>query len=99
MADRFLKEDGRMALVLPATVLRVKSCEGIRKLLSEKYHVEHIITTMQRSAFSESVRFREILIVARKTKPKDNAYTTVTVLKEIPATTVEAKVAAKLIGG
>jgi len=54
LADRFLKEGGRMALVLPATVLRIKSCEGIRRLWAEKYHVEYIITTWFRSAFSES---------------------------------------------
>ncbi|MEM2099958.1 MAG: N-6 DNA methylase [Thermoproteota archaeon] len=98
LADRFLKEGGRMALVLPATVLRVKSCEGIRKFWSEKYHVEHIITTMQRSAFSESVRFREILIIARKGRPNDDARTNVTLLKKIPTTVAEAKEITELIG-
>ncbi len=97
LADRFLKENGRMALVLPATVLRVKSCEGIRKLWSEKYHVEHIITTMQRSAFSESVRFREILMIAKKSRSNNDAHTTVTLLKKMPTTVAEAKEIAELI--
>jgi len=30
LADKFLKEDGRMALVLPATVLHVRSTEGLK---------------------------------------------------------------------
>lgn len=84
LADRFLNEDGRMAFVLPATVLHVKSSEGIRKLLSEKYHVEYIITTWHRLAFSESVVFREILLVAKKGKPLPKAITKICVLKRLP---------------
>jgi tRNA1(Val) A37 N6-methylase TrmN6 len=84
LADRFLKDDGRMALVLPATALHVKSAEGIRKLWSKKYEVEYIITTWHRLAFSESVVFREILLVAKKTKPSKEAVTKVCVLKKLP---------------
>jgi uncharacterized protein YeeX (DUF496 family) len=84
LADRFLKDGGRMALVLPATALHVRSSEGLRKLWSEKYHVEYIITTWHRLAFSESVAFREILLVAKKIKPPENAVTKVCVLKKLP---------------
>ena len=95
LADRFLNEGGRMALVLPATVLRVRSCGGLRKLWSQKYHIEHIITTYYRSAFSESVRFREILFVARKFSSKFSSTgvmkTTVTTLKRLPKTLTEAR--------
>jgi len=84
LADRFLKDNGRMALVLPATALHVRSAEGLRKLWSEKYHVEYIITTWHRLAFSESVVFREILLVAKKTKPSKGAITRVCVLKRLP---------------
>jgi len=91
LADRFLKESGRMALVLPATILRIRSCEGIRRLLAERYHIEHIITTWHRSAFSESVRFREILLVARKIKPTSDSKTVITVLKRLPSTLTEAR--------
>jgi len=68
LADTFLKDDGRMAFVLPATVLRLQSLEGIRKFLVENYRLDYIITTEQRSAFSEAARFREMLLVATKTK-------------------------------
>mgnify|MGYP000456882578 CR=1 FL=1 len=97
LADKFLKNNGRMALVLPATVLRIESCEGIRKLWAEHYHVEHIITTWHRSAFSESVRFREILLVAKKGQPVKNAKTVVTVLKKLPRKPSEARKTAELI--
>jgi len=84
LADRFLKDEGRIAFVLPATTLHIRSSEGIRKLWAEKYHVEYIITTWHRLAFSESVIFREILLVAKKTKPQSDAITKVCVLKKLP---------------
>jgi type I restriction-modification system DNA methylase subunit len=73
LADRFTKENGRIAFVLPASVLRVQSTLGIRKFLIENYHIEYIITTWQRAAFSEGAQFREVLIVAKKLGDKLNA--------------------------
>jgi hypothetical protein len=66
LADRFLTDDGRMAMVLPATVLRQLSSKGVRKLLSRNYTIEYIIQSGYRLAFSESTSFREILLVAKK---------------------------------
>ena len=97
LADKFLENNGRMALVLPATVLRIKSCEGIRKLWAERYHIEQIVTTWRRSAFSESVRFREILLVAKQRSAAGNAKTVVTVLKKMPKTPREARRMSELI--
>jgi hypothetical protein len=92
LADRFLEKGGRMALVLPASVLRVKSCEGLRQLWSEKYHVEHIILTSFRSAFSESTKFREMLLVAKKVSEfKAGLKTKLVMLKDLPKTQEEAR--------
>lgn len=66
LADKFVKRSGRIALVLPATILRLRSTEGVRRLILDKYHIEYIITTIQRAAFSESAQFREILLIGRK---------------------------------
>ena len=66
LADRFLNDGGRMAMVLPSTVLQQLSSEGVRRLLSERYNVDYIIESGYRSAFSESTAFREILLVASK---------------------------------
>jgi type I restriction-modification system DNA methylase subunit len=68
LADVFLNIGGRLAFVLPATILRLQSMEGIRKFLVQNYRLDYIITTEQRSAFSEAARFREILLIATKTK-------------------------------
>ncbi len=70
LADRFLKDGGRLALVLPASMLRVPSAEGIRRLLAERYVIEYIITAWERLAFSESAWIREILLVAQKASPE-----------------------------
>ena len=91
LADRFVKEDGRIALVLPATVLRVRSAEGVRKLLAEKYRIEHIITAWERAAFSEGAQFREILLVARKSEERDGSRCVITSLKKLPRSVEEAK--------
>lgn len=85
LADIFLNEGGRLAFVLPATVLRLQSMEGIRKFLVENYRLDYIITTEQRSAFSEAARFREILLIATKTKENlDNSKCLFVNLKRIP---------------
>ncbi|MEM3389001.1 MAG: N-6 DNA methylase, partial [Thermoproteota archaeon] len=92
LADRFLKENGRMALVLPATVLRIASCEGIRRILTKHYNIDYIITTWQRAAFSEAALFREILLVARKRSNKtvQEEPCVVVTLKYIPKTSEES---------
>jgi hypothetical protein len=66
LADRFVKEGGRMALVYPSRPLIAKSAKQIRRFISDNYDVEYIVTSWQRSAFSESTRYREILLILKK---------------------------------
>jgi tRNA1(Val) A37 N6-methylase TrmN6 len=66
LADRFLKTSGRMALVLPASILRQPTFSGLRKLLNDRYSIRFVVATEYRSAFSESASFREVLLVAEK---------------------------------
>lgn len=90
LADRFVKENGRIAFVLPATVLRVQSAKGVRKLLTERYTIEHIITAWERAAFSEGAQFREILLIARKGKPRANIECCISSLERLPSSIEEA---------
>jgi hypothetical protein len=91
-ADKFLKPEGKIAFVLPATTLRIRSCKGIREFLSENYVVEHLIASWNRSAFSENTAFREFLLVARKlrkendARPDQESVTKVSIVKEMPRT-------------
>ncbi|HPP77793.1 N-6 DNA methylase, partial [Methanospirillum sp.] len=84
LADRFAKQDGVIALVLPATILRIKSFEGIRDLIKEQYSVKYLITSIFRSAFSESTRLREILLIAVKKKTNSSYMTKIVTLKKLP---------------
>lgn len=72
LADKFLEDDGRLAMVLPAVLLQQTSLEGIRRLLRDKYTLEHIVLTQYRSAFSEDTSYRDILLVARKDPDGDD---------------------------
>jgi len=66
LADRFVKEGGRIALVFPSRPLSAKSAKQIRRFISSNYDVEYIVTSWQRAAFSESTQYREILLILRK---------------------------------
>jgi len=91
LADKFLKENGRMALVLPATILRVRSTEGIRRMLSNNYSLEYIITAWRKLAFSEGAWFREILLIAKKKEKANDQPCAIVTLKELPEDLVEVK--------
>lgn len=91
LADRFLKEGGRMALILPASTLKVRSMKGVRRLLAEKYHVEYIIAPRGRANLSEDTSVREILLVARKREAEPGAVTAVIFLEELPRGVEEAR--------
>jgi len=104
LADKFAKVGGRVALVLPATVLRIKSMKGARNLWTENYHMEYIISTLERAAFSEAAQFREILLVAKKIKNisekgvvHDNLKCAVVSLKRLPKNLEEARKMAQTI--
>lgn len=68
IADRALKNGGRLALVLPKTLLSGAAWEKTRKLLAEKYVVETIIVSHDpaRWNFSENTNLSELLLVARR---------------------------------
>jgi len=81
LADKFLKDGGRLAFVLPATILRGNSTEGIRRFLLRNYQIEYIIIRENKMNFSEDTDFREILLIAKKGLPTDSL--TYVVLREL----------------
>jgi len=66
LADRFLEKDGKLAMVLPATMLKQKSSKLFRKFIMKNYSVDFVILTEFRSAFSEDTSFRDMLFIASK---------------------------------
>lgn len=98
LADRFLREGGTMAFVLPATTLRLRGAEGARQLLADQYYVEFVITTFQRAAFSEDAEFREVLLIARKRQAKEKEMTKLVYLSKIPGKQPEIDGVIRAIG-
>ncbi len=85
LADKFVENDGRIAAVLPITTLSAKGLYQVQNLLLKNYDIEHLIVCEGRFAFSENVLTREILLVAKKTKTKENKIA-VSVLRVSPST-------------
>ncbi|MEM5870735.1 MAG: N-6 DNA methylase, partial [Candidatus Aenigmatarchaeota archaeon] len=82
LADLMLKQNGKLALVIPINIARGKATERIRNYLLENYHINFIIRSVVDDAFSESAAFRDILLIAEKRKPKKEDKTTIVLLKK-----------------
>jgi hypothetical protein len=68
LADKFLEQGGRMAVVCPATVLNKESDQGVREMLVEEYNVEYVFAREDAPNYSEDTDLREVLIIARKSR-------------------------------
>jgi hypothetical protein len=68
VADKHIKMGGRIALVLPASIMTGVSWEKTRMLFAQKYHLEFVITShdAEKWSFSENTNLSEVLLVARK---------------------------------
>lgn len=69
VANKYLQAGGRLALVIPRSLLSGVSWHKIRDLLVENYEIELIVTSHQAPDgwnFSENTDLSEILLVARK---------------------------------
>lgn len=72
LADKFLRINGKIAFVLPASFLRIKACEKIRMYLADHYEINFIVYRTDQSNFSENTALREILFIATKIKKGEN---------------------------
>jgi hypothetical protein len=93
LADKHLKPGGRIAFVLPIALATGESWGAVRKYLTERYHLEVVITSHDpaRTNFSENTDLSELLFVARKLKNGEKAgYTSYVTLRRNPTTIHEA---------
>jgi hypothetical protein len=75
LAGKFPDHDDRIAAVLPASMLNKTSVAGVREMLMEEYTIEHIVAREDESNFSEDTELREILLIAKKGQPNEEAST------------------------
>jgi len=80
LGDKYLVNGGRLAFVLPSSILDRATWSGIRDFLVEKYDIEHLIISWVKGKpnFSEDTDLREILLVARKRKKSKRKFTLIT---------------------
>ncbi|MDA8054886.1 MAG: hypothetical protein M0Z77_04455 [Thermoplasmatales archaeon] len=99
LASQNLDEKGKIAFVLPKSLLTGVSWFLIRAYLLEKFHIEYIVVSYDKNNgynFSESTSLSEVLIVAQKKKENKEPTKFVCLLKK-PVTSFETKELSKLI--
>lgn len=74
-ADKFLDEGGRIATVLPATVLNKMTESGVREMLIDEYTVEYLFAREDALNFSEDTGVREVMLIAQKGQQRDSKAT------------------------
>lgn len=68
LAHKFLKQGGRIAAVVPSTVLNKKTDNGVRQMLVNEYNVEYVFAREDEPNYSEDTDLREVLIIAQKSR-------------------------------
>jgi hypothetical protein len=100
LADRLLKQGGRLGLVMPRAILSGVSWKEIRDILLRNYEIEYIVSnydpgneelSIEPWNWSENTDLGEVLIIARKTnKPIEERFTTFINLWNKPANELES---------
>lgn len=72
LADLMLKTNGKIGTVIPINIARGKATEQIRNYLMRNYRIQYVIKSVSDLAFSEGAAFRDVLLIAEKSKPKEN---------------------------
>ena len=66
LMDYFLKDNGLLVSVLPASTFYTASGESVKKLLREKYKILGILESSSETAFSTDSGFKELIIACIK---------------------------------
>lgn len=95
LGSRAVRPGGRLALVLPKTVLTGDAWRRTRELLADRFHIEYVITSHEadRWNFSDSTDLSEALLLARKYEEgesRQDLSTTWVALRSNPVTSIEA---------
>lgn len=98
LASKRIKNEGKIAFVLPKSLLTGLSWLPVRSLLLDKFHTEHIVISYDSQKgynFSESTNLSEVLIVARKKDDNEvideSEKTKITILLSKPISSLEAR--------
>ena len=94
LADRLVREGGRIALVLPVTAVAGAAWSGVRQMWADRYDVEYVLAVHdpQHRSLSEDTSIAEVLLVARRLRPDESPTGRVTCvnLRQAPAQVTDA---------
>ena len=95
LADRHLKPEGRLCLVLPRALVSGVAWEPTRRLIGQKYNLEYVIVSHEPDHwnFSENTSLSEVLFVAQKRNGRNSFSGTDTVCVNLwrqPLNAIEA---------
>jgi hypothetical protein len=102
LGDRRVKNDGRLALVLPRALVSGVAWRQTRKMIEKAYYIEYIVVSHEPGHwnFSENTNLSEVLLVARRRNeltPKDGSRTTCVNLWRQPQNAIESLGVANLL--
>ena len=102
VADKMLKADGSMGIILPSTVLSASTWSKARNLWAQEYHDILVVSIAAEKTdecvFSADTGMTECLIIGKKGKPKNTARGTFVCLHRRPTSELDALEIAKEIG-
>ena len=103
LAHRKLRKGGRMAIILPATILTSAPFQKIRKMWATQYHNVKVVTISQYSghdsAFSAETGLAECIVIADKGVDDNTGRAMFVCLKERPQSLLDAsEVASRILG-
>ena len=92
LAQRKLREGGRLAMILPSVGAQNKSGEPIRKSLATSMHIEYVVVVKDPDdlAFSENTEISEMIVVATQGEPEFDAATKFVKILRNPRTPAQA---------
>ena len=70
LADVFLKDNGMFGAVLPINLLRGRESRKVREIIFRKWLPLYVIKASMNYGFSEYAEYRDVLVIARKTRQK-----------------------------
>lgn len=81
LADRVLKDGGKIGAIIPISILHGNDTYKIRKYYLENYSIEYIIKPAPCTSFSEDTEFTDIILIAKKVKPTQDHKVKIVTLK------------------
>lgn len=94
LADRLVRQGGRIAVVLPVSAVAGAAWSGIREMWADRYDVEYVLSVHdpRHRSLSEDTGIAEVLVVARRLRPNESPTGRVTCvnLRQAPAQVTDA---------